>query len=61
MIERILRIMAVFAAGVLIFGIAGCGAKPPTTANDLTEGEQQKLTVSTEIVTVANDTEMTVD
>ncbi|UCE67102.1 MAG: hypothetical protein JSU85_03560 [Candidatus Zixiibacteriota bacterium] len=59
--ERILKIMAVFVAGILIFSIAGCGAKPPTTANDLTEGEQQKLIVSTEIVTVAEDTEMTVD
>lgn len=61
MIERIIRIMTVFAAGMLIFGIAGCGAKPPTTADDLSEGDQQKLTASSEIVTVAEDTEMTVD
>lgn len=61
MMERILKIMAVFSTGILIFGIAGCGAKPPTTATDIPEGEQQKLTVSTEIVTVAEDTEMTVD
>ena len=59
--ERILKIAAVFVAGILIFGIAGCGAKPPTTANDLPEGEQQKLTVSTEIVTIGDDTELTVD
>ncbi|UCC78399.1 MAG: hypothetical protein JSW64_08915 [Candidatus Zixiibacteriota bacterium] len=59
--ERILKIMAVFVAGMLIFGIAGCGAKAPTTADDLTDEEQQKLTVSTEIVTVGSDNELTVD
>lgn len=59
--ERILKIMAVFAAGAVIFGIAGCGAKPPTTANNATEDEQQKLTVNTEIVTTGSDSELTVD
>jgi len=59
--ERILKLMAVFAAVILVLGSAGCGAKPPTTANDLSESEQQKLTVSTEIVTVADDTEIAAD
>ncbi len=59
--ERILKIMAVFAAGMLIFGIAGCGAKAPTTADDLTDEDQQKLTASTEIVTTGSDREINVD
>jgi hypothetical protein len=59
--RRILKIVAVFAAGVMILGNVGCGAKGPTTANDITDDEQQKLTISSEIVTAAEETEINVD
>jgi hypothetical protein len=59
--ERILKIMSVFAAAILILGSAGCGAKPPTATDDLSDGEQQKLTASTEIVTVADDSQIAAD
>jgi maltose-binding protein MalE len=58
---KVLKILVVSAAGILILALAGCGAKSPTTANDLSEDDQQKLTVSTEITTVGGDTELTVD
>ena len=41
--QKILKIMGVFAAGMLISGITGCGAKAPTKTDDLTQEEQQKL------------------
>ena len=59
--RRIIRIMGVFFAGLLILGSIGCGAKLPTKTDDLTDGDQQKLTASTEIVTPADNTEETVD
>lgn len=61
MIKRILKLTAIFAAVLMISGIVGCGAKGPTTANNLTNDEQQKLVISTEIHTVADDTEIAVD
>ena len=59
--KRIIKIMGVFFAGLLVLGSIGCGAKPPTKANDITNGEQEKLTAGTEIVTPADNTEITVN
>jgi hypothetical protein len=59
--QRLLKMMAIFAAGFLISGISGCGARLPTTSDELSEGEQDKLTVSSEIVTAGEETEVAVD
>ena len=59
--KRIIKAMAAFAAGILILGSFGCGAKPPTTANDLTDDEQNKLVISSGIVTAAEETEVIAD
>lgn len=59
--KRIIKIMGVLFAGLLVIGSIGCGAKPPTKASDITDGTQQKLTTSTDIVTPADNTEVTVD
>ena len=58
---RISKILAAVAAGMLILGIVGCGAKSPTTANDITDGDQQKLTDVIGTATTGSDTELTVD
>lgn len=58
---RIIKIMGVFFAGLLILGSIGCGAQPPTKADDITNGQQQKFTTSTEIVTPADNNEATIN
>lgn len=52
---RIIKIMGVFFAGLLVLGSIGCGAQPPTKTDDITDGQQQKLTTSTEVVTPADN------
>ncbi len=59
--RQIIKLMAISAAGVMLLGAIGCGAKYPTEANDISEGDQQKLTISSEIVTVGDDTAITAD
>lgn len=59
--KRIIKITGVFFAGLLILGCIGCGAQAPTKADDITNGQQQKFTTSTEIVTPANNSEATVN
>jgi hypothetical protein len=49
------------AVAVMVFGIAGCGASPPTAANDMTDSEQQKFIIRFEIVTPADNAGITVD
>ncbi|GEM_PF-3521142 len=58
---QIKKVIATFCAGIMLFGVVGCGSNYPTKADDISNGEQSKLTISTEIVTVADDAGIVAD
>ena len=58
---QIKKVMAILCVGIMMFGVVGCGAKYPTKANDISDGEQNKLMISTEIVPIADDSEIVAD
>lgn len=58
---QIKKVMAIFCAGIMLFGVVGCGANYPTKADDISDGEQNKLTIISEIVTIADDSEIAAD
>ena len=47
----VVAMAAIFAIGVVVSGIAGCGAKPPTKSEyDQEDPQEQKILTYTEII-----------